>query len=127
MRAQKRRTLERVACDQQECRIFATVHFAHGATADSTAEDFADVLLNPIERRLARLLLILARRESEEGPELVIASISQKMLADMLGTSRTHINHFMNKFRQLGSIDYNDRSTINQSQVGMLSRKESAN
>lgn len=90
-------------------------------------EDFADVLLNPIERRLARLLLILARRESEEGSELVIASISQEMLADMLGTSRTHINHFMNKFRQLGFIDYNDRITINQSLVGMLSRKESAN
>jgi CRP/FNR family transcriptional regulator, cyclic AMP receptor protein len=46
-------------------------------------EDFADVLLDPIERRLARLLLILARRESEEGPELVIACISQEMLADM--------------------------------------------
>jgi len=86
-------------------------------------EDFADVLLNPIERRLARLLLILARRESEEGPELVIASISQEMLADMLGTSRTHINHFMNKFRQLGFIDYNDRIMINQSLVGRLSRK----
>jgi hypothetical protein len=86
-------------------------------------EDFADVLLDPIERRLARLLLILARRGNEQGPELVIASISQEMLADMLGTSRTHINHFMNKFRQLGFIDYNDRIMINQSLVGRLSRK----
>jgi CRP/FNR family cyclic AMP-dependent transcriptional regulator len=90
-------------------------------------EDFADVLLNPIERRLARLLLILARRESEEGSELVIVSISQEMLAGMIGTSRTHINHFMNKFRQLGFIDYDDRITINQSLAGMLSRKESTN
>jgi CRP/FNR family cyclic AMP-dependent transcriptional regulator len=85
------------------------------------------VLLNPIERRLARLLLILARRESEEGSELVIVSISQEMLAGMIGTSRTHINHFMNKFRQLGFIDYDDRITINQSLAGMLSRKESTN
>jgi CRP/FNR family transcriptional regulator, cyclic AMP receptor protein len=90
-------------------------------------EDFADVLLNPIERRLARLLLILARRDGEAGSELVIASISQEMLAGMLGTSRTHINHFMNKFRQLGFIDYDDRITINQSLVGMLSCKESTN
>jgi CRP/FNR family transcriptional regulator, cyclic AMP receptor protein len=69
-------------------------------------EDMADQLLNSTERRLARLLLILANSGEEEQSDSIVPKINQETLADMIGTSRTHVNFFMNKFRQLGLIDY---------------------
>jgi CRP/FNR family cyclic AMP-dependent transcriptional regulator len=70
-------------------------------------EDLVDQLLNSTEKRLARLLLILANYGKEDRPEPIVPKINQETLAEMIGTSRTHVNHFMNKFRQLGLIDYN--------------------
>ena len=70
-------------------------------------EDLVDQLLNSTEKRLARLLLILANYGKEDRPDPIVPKISQETLAEMIGTSRTHVNHFMNKFRQLGLIEYN--------------------
>jgi CRP/FNR family cyclic AMP-dependent transcriptional regulator len=70
-------------------------------------EDLVDQLLNSTEKRLARLLLILANYGKEDRPDPIVPKINQTILAEMIGTSRTHVNHFMNKFRQLGLIEYN--------------------
>ena len=70
-------------------------------------EDLVDQLFNSSEKRLARLLLILANFGKEGKPEPVIAKISQEMLAEMIGTTRSRVSVFMNKFRQLGFVEYN--------------------
>jgi CRP/FNR family transcriptional regulator, cyclic AMP receptor protein len=69
-------------------------------------EDLVDHLFNSSEKRLARVLLLMANFGKEGRPELVIAKISQEMLAEMVGTTRSRVNFFMNKFRKLGFIDY---------------------
>jgi CRP/FNR family cyclic AMP-dependent transcriptional regulator len=70
-------------------------------------EDLVDQLFNSSEKRLARLLLLLANFGKETLPQPVIASISQETLAEMIGTTRSRVSSFMNKFRRLGFIDYN--------------------
>jgi CRP/FNR family transcriptional regulator, cyclic AMP receptor protein len=70
-------------------------------------EDLVDQLLNSTEKRLARLLLILANYGKEDRPDPIVPKINQETLAEMIGTTRTHVNYFMNKFRQLGLIEYN--------------------
>jgi CRP/FNR family cyclic AMP-dependent transcriptional regulator len=70
-------------------------------------EDLVDQLFNSSEKRLARLLLLLANFGKERQPEPVIASISQETLAEMIGTTRSRVSSFMNKFRRLGFINYN--------------------
>jgi CRP/FNR family transcriptional regulator, cyclic AMP receptor protein len=82
--------------------------------------DLVDQLLNSTEKRLARLLLILANYGKEDRPEPVVPRISQETLAEMIGTSRTHVNFFMNKFRQLGFIDYNGTIKVRRSLLNML-------
>jgi CRP/FNR family cyclic AMP-dependent transcriptional regulator len=83
-------------------------------------EDLVDQLLNSTERRLARLLLILANYGKEDRPDPIIPKITQETLAEMVGTSRTHVNFFMNKFRQLGFIDYNGEIKVHRSLLNML-------
>ena len=83
-------------------------------------EDLVDQLLNSTEKRLARLLLILANYGKEERPEAIVPKINQETLAEMIGTSRTHVNFFMNKFRQLGFIEYNGEIKVNRSLLNML-------
>lgn len=75
--------------------------------------DLVDHLFNSSEKRLARALLLLARFDDREGPERRIPAISQETLAEMIGTTRSRVNFFMNKFRDLGFIDYNGEITIN--------------
>jgi CRP/FNR family transcriptional regulator, cyclic AMP receptor protein len=70
-------------------------------------EDLVDQLFNSSEKRLARALLLLANFGKEGKQETVIAKVSQETLAEMIGTTRSRVSHFMNKFRQLGYIDYN--------------------
>jgi len=70
-------------------------------------EDLIDQLFNSSERRLARLLLLLANFGKEGGPQPINPTISQETLADMIGTTRSRVSFFMNKFRKLGLIDYN--------------------
>ena len=69
-------------------------------------EDLIDQLFNSSEKRLARMLLLLANFGKEGRPEPVIANVSQETLAEMIGTTRSRVSHFMNKFRKLGFIDY---------------------
>jgi CRP/FNR family transcriptional regulator, cyclic AMP receptor protein len=70
-------------------------------------EDLVDQLFNSSEKRLARTLLLLARYGKEDKPQKVLPKISQEMLAEMVGTTRSRVNFFMNKFRKLGFIKYN--------------------
>lgn len=69
--------------------------------------DFVDQLFNSSEKRLARILLLLSHFGKDSKTETVVAGINQEHLAQMVGTTRSRINHFMNKFRKLGFIDYN--------------------
>jgi CRP/FNR family transcriptional regulator, cyclic AMP receptor protein len=69
--------------------------------------DLVDQLFNSSEKRLARLLLLLANFGKEGKPEPMIAKISQETLAEMIGTTRSRVSFFMNKFRKLGFIHYN--------------------
>lgn len=74
--------------------------------------DLIDQLFNSSEKRLARLLLLLANFGKEGKPEPVIANIGQEALAEMIGTTRSRVSSFMNKFRRLGFIDYNSDGLI---------------
>ena len=69
--------------------------------------DLVDQLFNSSEKRLARMLLLLSHFGKDSKTETVVAGINQEHLAQMVGTTRSRINHFMNKFRKLGFIDYN--------------------
>ena len=69
--------------------------------------DLVDQLFNSSEKRLARMLLLLANFGKESKPEPIIGKISQETLAEMIGTTRSRVSFFMNKFRELGFIDYN--------------------
>jgi len=70
-------------------------------------EDLVDQLFNSSEKRLARTLLLLARYGMPDKPQAVLPKLSQEMLAEMIGTTRSRVNFFMNKFRKLGFIEYN--------------------
>ena len=82
--------------------------------------DLVDHLFNSSEKRLARTLLLLARYSDQEGPERRIPKISQETLAEMVGTTRSRVNFFMNKFRDLGFIEYNGELTINTSLLNIV-------
>jgi CRP/FNR family cyclic AMP-dependent transcriptional regulator len=77
--------------------------------------DLVDHLVNASEKRLARALLLLARYDDQRGPERRIPKIPQETLAEMIGTTRSRVNFFMNKFRDLGFIEYNGDITVNTS------------
>jgi CRP/FNR family transcriptional regulator, cyclic AMP receptor protein len=83
-------------------------------------EDLVDQLFNSSEKRLARLLLLLANFGKDGRPEPVIAKISQETLADMVGTTRARVSFFMNKFRKLGFIDYNGGIEVHSSLLNMV-------
>jgi CRP/FNR family transcriptional regulator, cyclic AMP receptor protein len=86
---------------------FAGLFIAHLlARSLRSEEDLVDQLFNSSEKRLARMLLLLANYGKESRPEPVIAKISQDTLADMIGTTRSRVSFFMNKFRKLGFVDY---------------------
>lgn len=83
-------------------------------------EDLIDQLFNSSEKRLARLLLLLANFGKEGRPEPVIAKISQETLAEMIGTTRARVSFFMNKFRKLGFIDYNGGIQVHSSLLNVI-------
>src|SRR4029077_16927532 len=78
-------------------------------------EDLIDQLFNSSERRLARTLLLLARYGKQDQPDRILPKVSQETLASMVGTTRSRVNFFMNKFRKLGFIEYNGKIKINKS------------
>jgi len=83
-------------------------------------EDLVDQLFNSSEKRLARALLLLARYGKEDQPHGVLPKVSQETLAKMIGTTRSRVNFFMNKFRKLGFIEYNRGLQINTSLLSIL-------
>lgn len=83
-------------------------------------EDLVDQLFNSSEKRLARILLLLARFGKEGKPERVIPKISQEMLAEMVGTTRSRVNVFMNRFRKLGFIHYNGGLQVHSSLLNVV-------
>jgi CRP-like cAMP-binding protein len=83
-------------------------------------EDLVDQLFNESEKRLARTLLLLARYGKPKGPRRVLAKISQQVLAEMVGTTRSRVNFFMNKFRKLGFIEYNGVLQIHDALISVL-------
>ncbi len=85
-------------------------------------EDLIDQLFNSSEKRLARALLLLADFGKEGQPEGVIPKISQEMLADMIGTTRSRVSFFMNKFRRLGFIEYDGDIEVRSSLLNVVSR-----
>jgi CRP/FNR family transcriptional regulator, cyclic AMP receptor protein len=91
---------------------FISYMLAHNIRVE---EDLIDQLFNSSEKRLARTLLLLARYGEQDQPERVLAKVSQETLASMVGTTRSRINFFMNKFRKLGFIEYNGTIKVNKS------------
>jgi CRP-like cAMP-binding protein len=83
-------------------------------------EDLVDQLFNSSEKRLARALLLLAQFGKEGKPETVIPKISQETLADMIGTTRSRVSFFMNRFRKLGFIEYNGHLSIHGSLLNVI-------
>jgi CRP/FNR family transcriptional regulator, cyclic AMP receptor protein len=82
--------------------------------------DLVDQLFNSSEKRLARALLLLANFGKEGEPEPILAKISQETLAEMIGTTRSRVSAFMNKFRELGLIDYNGRIEVHRSLLNVV-------
>jgi CRP-like cAMP-binding protein len=87
---------------------------------NQTQADLVDQLFNSAEKRLARTLLLLARFGKEERSESVLPKISQEILAEMVGTTRARVNFFMNRFRQLGFIDYNGGLEVHSSLLDIV-------
>ena len=83
-------------------------------------QDLVDQLFNSSEKRLARTLLLLARYGQEPQPQKMLPKITQEMLAEMIGTTRSRVNFFMNKFRKLGFIKYNGGLHINTSLLSVV-------
>jgi CRP/FNR family transcriptional regulator, cyclic AMP receptor protein len=83
-------------------------------------EDLVDQLFNSSEKRLARTLLLLARYGADGHPQKVLPKVSQEMLAEMIGTTRSRVNFFMNKFRKLGFIKYNGEIHIDNSLLSVV-------
>jgi CRP/FNR family transcriptional regulator, cyclic AMP receptor protein len=83
-------------------------------------EDLVDRLFNSTEKRLARALLLLARYGKQDQPERKLPKVSQETLAEMIGTTRTRVNLFMNKFKKLGFIKYNGEIEVNTSLLSVV-------
>lgn len=83
-------------------------------------EDLVDQLFNSSEKRLARVLLLLANFGKEDKPETVIPKISQETLAEIIGTTRSRVSFFMNKFRKLGFIEYNGGLQVHSSLLNVI-------
>ena len=100
---------------------FGEVFMRHLLTRNSRVEeDLVDQLFNSSEKRLARTLLLLANFGKDGGPQPITTSISQATLAEIIGTTRPRVSHFMNKFRRLGFIEYNGHLQIHSSLLSVL-------
>ena len=111
-------SIVRLIHDSREFSELFTAHLL--ARTIRVESDLVDQLFNSSEKRLARLLLILANFGKEGRPEPIIPHISQETLADMIGTTRSRVNFFMNKFRALGFIDYNGSLKIHSSLLSVV-------
>jgi CRP-like cAMP-binding protein len=82
--------------------------------------DLVDQLFNSSEKRLARILLLMAEFGKPGEPEMLIPKISQQTLAEMIGTTRSRVSFFMNRFRKLGFIDYDGRIRVHKSLLNVI-------
>jgi len=100
---------------------FSETFIAHLLTRNiRIEEDLVDQLFNSSEKRLARVLLLLANFGKESRPEEVIPNISQETLAEMIGTTRSRVSFFLNKFRKLGFIEYNGVIRVHTSLLNVI-------
>jgi CRP-like cAMP-binding protein len=100
---------------------FGELFTAHLLIRNSRIEaDLVDQLFNSSEKRLARALLILANFGKEGAPQPITTKISQETLAEIIGTTRPRVSHFMNKFRRLGFIEYNGHLQIHSSLLSVI-------
>jgi CRP/FNR family transcriptional regulator, cyclic AMP receptor protein len=104
VRLAKPRMIQALHRDSVFAELFTTYLLSRNIRME---EDLVDQLFNSSEKRLARVLLLLANFGKEGRPEPVVPKISQETLAEMVGTTRSRISHFMNKFRRLGFVEYN--------------------
>jgi CRP/FNR family transcriptional regulator, cyclic AMP receptor protein len=101
--------------------VFSDVFVAHLLARNARVqEDLVDQLFNSSEKRLARILLLLAQFGKEGEPEKVLPKISQEVLAEMVGTTRARVNFFMNRFRKLGFIEYNGEIEVHPSLLNVV-------
>jgi CRP-like cAMP-binding protein len=98
-------------------KFFTTYLLSHSMRIE---EDLVDQLFNSSEKRLARALLLLARFGKEGEPQVCIPNISQETLAEMIGTTRSRVSFFMNKFRKLGFIEYNGTLNVHSSLLNIV-------
>jgi CRP/FNR family cyclic AMP-dependent transcriptional regulator len=100
---------------------FSAMFMSHLLSRNARVEaDLVDQLFNSSEKRLARVLLLMANFGKEGRPEPIIAKVSQETLAEMVGTTRSRVNFFMNKFRKLGFIKYNGDLEVHNSLLNMV-------
>ncbi len=117
MRVEKTEILRVLRDEPAFSQMFVSHILARNARVE---EDLVDQLFNSTEKRLARLLLLLANFGKEGRPEPLIAKISQETLAEMVGTTRSRVSHFMNKFRKAGLIDYNGHLEVHSSLLSVV-------
>jgi CRP/FNR family transcriptional regulator, cyclic AMP receptor protein len=117
MRVEKAEILRVIQDEPTFSQMFIAHILARSARVE---EDLVDQLFNSTEKRLARVLLLLANFGKEGKPEPIVAKISQETLAEMIGTTRSRVSHFMNKFRQMGFIDYNGHLEVHSSLLSVV-------
>jgi len=114
----ERKEMVRVLHEEQ---LFSEVFVAYLLSRNARIqEDLVDHLFNSSEKRLARALLLLAQFGKEGTPDTVIPKISQETLAEMIGTTRSRVSFFMNRFRKLGFIEYNGKLSVHSSLLNVI-------
>lgn len=117
LRIEKRAMMEALHREHAFSDLFVSFLLARNARIQ---EDLVDQLFNSSEKRLARVLLKLAQFGKEGTPEKVVPKISQEVLAEMVGTTRSRVSHFMNRFRELGFIEYNGELRVHSSLLNVV-------
>jgi CRP-like cAMP-binding protein len=117
VRVEKEATVHALRADAE----FSAIFLSHLLVRNiRIQEDLVDQLFNSSEKRLARVLLLLANFGDQSDPDLVIPKISQETLAQMIGTTRSRVSHFMTKFRRLGLIQYNGGVKVHRSLLSIV-------
>ena len=117
LRLEKAATLRALRNDPGFSQTFIAYLLSHNIKVE---EDLVDQLFNSSEKRLARVLLLLANFGKDGKQELVIPKMSQETLAEMIGTTRSRVSFFMNRFRRLGFIDYNGELAVHSSLLSIV-------
>jgi CRP/FNR family cyclic AMP-dependent transcriptional regulator len=117
MRLDKASVINALRVEPKFSEVFLSFLLARNARVE---EDLVDQLFNSNEKRLARVLLLMANFGKEGKPEVVIPKISQGTLAEMVGTTRSRVSNFMNKFRQMGFLEYNGEMKVHNSLLNVI-------